>query len=192
MKKDSDLALVKSIQSNNEQAIDVLYNRYVKKLYNYFYYRVYDKATSEDLLSQTWFHIFDKIATFDIAKSENVSWWMYSIAHHKLVDHFRKKDVDYAIEFDDAVVWYDSRLLEKTDAKLLVEKIIETLKDIHPQAKDIVLMKIREWMTHAEIALALTISEANSKKIFSRSISYLQDHYSTIIPFICLLLIAHG
>lgn len=192
MTKDSDISVIVSIQSNDEQAIEILYNKYVKKLYNYFYYRVYDKATSEDLLSETWFHIFDKIPTFDTSKSENVSWWMYSIAHNKLVDYFRKQKPDYWIELDDSVIWYDSRLIEKVNANHLVEKITETLKDIHPHAKDVVLMKIWEWMSHWKIATALSISEANSKKIFSRSVKYLQENYADLIPFIYFILIYHG
>ena len=73
MHTDTDLTLIQLIKNNDEKATEDLYHKYVQKLYNYFYYRVYDKTICEELLSQTRFDIFDRIPSFDVDRSTNVS-----------------------------------------------------------------------------------------------------------------------
>lgn len=165
---------VTAMQQGDTNAGEDLYHAFIDKIYAYFYRRVYSKVLAEDLTSETFLAVFEQIEKFDPQRSTNVSWWIYRIAHNKLIDHRRKtKHTPVQLDEDWQATDYHPDLLEQTHAKHLIEKIGDLLSDMHPQAKQIVMMKLWEWMSHFEISNELQMKESNVRKIFSRSIKQL-------------------
>ncbi len=124
----SESQIIGRIQNGNLEEFGKLYDLYIKKIYDFIYYKTGHKQTAEDLTSQTFFKALKSINTFKISKIEketgeknnkilrdtNFSAWLYRIARNTVIDHHRtkketknldeltdiffEKDIDYDID----------------------------------------------------------------------------------------------
>ena len=53
--------LIAQLQSGQNQAFWILYDRYFQVIYNHIYYKTLNQALTEDIVSDTFFKAFDKI-----------------------------------------------------------------------------------------------------------------------------------
>jgi RNA polymerase sigma-70 factor (ECF subfamily) len=145
-----------------------LYDSYIKKIYNFLYYRTHHKETAEDLASLAFTKALEKIATFNPNKGK-FSTWLYQIARHCLVDHYRS--VVTTSDINDA--WdLPSNANTERDANIAIsmDKLKSYLHSLPARQRDIILMRVWDGLSHKEISEILGVSEANSKVAFSRAI----------------------
>jgi len=64
----SDNDLVKSIQQGKTDNFIQLYEKYVKKIFDFIFFKVGNKQDTEDLTSDTFLKAFDKIKSFNTTK----------------------------------------------------------------------------------------------------------------------------
>jgi len=57
---DEDLLLIKKYKSGQSDAFGLLYDRYFDKIYRYVYYKVLNKDTTEDLVSDIFLRLSKK------------------------------------------------------------------------------------------------------------------------------------
>ncbi len=85
---DSDSVWVADVlQSGN--GFDRLYMKYCEQIFRYHIARTGDKEEAQDLTSQTFIAALERLSSFRAEGS--FAAWLFSIAHHKLVDHYRRK-----------------------------------------------------------------------------------------------------
>jgi len=84
-----DNELMQRIQRNETGELGVLYERYKKNLFGFFYKITYDRDVSEDLVQDVFMKILKYRDSF--RGHGKFTTWMYSIAHNTGVDHFRKQ-----------------------------------------------------------------------------------------------------
>jgi RNA polymerase sigma-70 factor (TIGR02943 family) len=63
--------------------------RYANELYRYALTRVYDQATAEDLVSDTFLAAYRALKSFEQKSSEKT--WLYAILKNKIIDFQRKR-----------------------------------------------------------------------------------------------------
>ncbi|WP_067725400.1 RNA polymerase sigma factor SigX [Oceanobacillus damuensis] len=66
---------------------DKLYDNYHQDLFQYIFYMVKDKETTEDLIQEVYIKVLKSYANFKGESSEKT--WLFSIARHVTYDHFR-------------------------------------------------------------------------------------------------------
>jgi len=174
--------IVCKCQAGDFDPFGILYDIYVKKIYSYIYFRILNKEVAEDLTSDVFLKVLKNIKKFN--SKREFSPWIYTIAKNTLTDYFRARKFTKNIEN----VWgakdnFD--LLQKIDDKMKYEKIKEGMLQLNELQRDIIIMRVWEDMSHAEIAQALGISEQNCRVIFSRAVSKLKD----VIPLSLLILL---
>ena len=77
------------VAEGDRDALAALYERYMKRLYNYVYYRTHQRETAEDIVSDVFIHALEKVHTFD-PKRGNVSAWLYRITRNLTIETFQK------------------------------------------------------------------------------------------------------
>jgi len=112
--------------------------------------------------------------------------WIYKIARNTVIDHYRtqKKDKD----IDD--VWDlsgDEDVERDTDNKAELEKVEKYLKTITSDQRDIIVMRLWQGMSHAEIAEVLNKSESAVKVAYSRSMKDLRKNVDVLVALMLLL-----
>lgn len=146
-----------------------LYDAYIKKIYNYIYYRVQHKETAEDLTSHCFMKALENISKFD-EKKGTFSSWLYKIAKNLIADHFRtfKKIADIEDIWD---LSGNEDIEIDADTRMKVEKVKNYLQKLKPAHREIVIMRLWDDLSYKEIAAITGKNEGNCKMIFSRAVA---------------------
>lgn len=159
LSKESDEVLVKLYENGNDEAFDVLLDRYQKTVYGFILTLVCDVPTADDIFQDTFYKAIVGIRSHRYTETGRFQSWLIRIANNLIVDRHRRRDplVDVPTERD------QERLFNRED---LTEGNIEddyhntqTMSDIHemigrlpaPQ-QEVVRMRIYEKRSFKEIA----------------------------------------
>jgi len=95
----NDAELVKRLQQRDPEAVGVLMEQYADRLYNYAYYHSGDHFQAEDIVSETFTRVIEKIDGY-VLRDVPFKAWIFRIAHNLLVDHFRQRSKLKAVSLD--------------------------------------------------------------------------------------------
>lgn len=160
----SDNDLVKSIQQGKTENFVQLYEKYVKKIFDFIFFKVGNKQDAEDLTSDTFLKAFDKIETFDTKKNIQFSSWLYSIARNTTIDFFRQNHTDYP-----EYTWLEEQsveidMLQGIQDRDKLNQILQFLETLGTEKKEIFLLRVWNEMSYDEIA-HITGKTANTCKV---------------------------
>lgn len=186
MHLDSDEQLVSARLSGDAAAFGQLYERYIDRIYKYLYYRSFHKETAEDLTSQTFMRALERLSSYDVTKG-TFSAWIYRIARNLLIDHVRAvKPTAELADFSELL--RDTHDLTRTlEQKQQLEQIQAVLHRLTPEQQELLLLRIWDERSYAEIAMILEKSEASCKMAVSRALTALR----TSLPAATLALLIH-
>ncbi|XOB40888.1 MAG: RNA polymerase sigma factor [Candidatus Nealsonbacteria bacterium] len=169
----------------NRDNFGQLYDKYIKKIFNFIYYKTHHKETAEDLTSDTFIKALNKLDRFDESKG-SFSTWIYQIARNTVIDFYRTKK--NSINIDD--IWdlsTDEDILRDLDTAKRLEDVKEYLKTLKSEQREIVILRVWEGMSYKEISEAMGKSEASCKMAFSRTIKILKEQMPLSV-FVAMLL----
>ena len=172
-------------QKGNLEAFGSLYDLHVKKIYNFLYYRVYDRDLAEDLTSIAFTKAIENIKKFNPEKGQFSS-WLYKIAQNSLIDNARttKKSVSIDEGFDKSD---EDRSLESSiDSKERLKKVQKYLETLSEEHQEIVKLRVWDGLSYKEIAEITGKTEGSAKVMFSRVIAKIQKE----MPLLIVLMVA--
>lgn len=180
-----DVKLAQKYQQWDTEIFTEIYEKYVDGIYKFIYLKVYDKHLAEDICQDVFIKALDKLSDFKIDSKGTLKSWLYTIAYHKVVDTYRKKKDTVDIE---AVLntWKDTDIHKLIDDKDKLKEVIAYIKKLKPEHRDVIFMRVWEWLSYKEISEITGMSTDNCKKIFSRTCKKLNEHF---ILFIFLLIL---
>lgn len=152
-----------------------VYKEYFSKIYNYMFYKVLNKETAEDLTSEFFIKLLDKLNTFDESKA-NLNTWLYTIAKNSVTDYFRVHKVNVSVDDEenpiDLPVDYEleKNIIKSEDRKALYEALT-TLDD---KTRKLLSLKYFFDMSVREIANNTGINESTVSTICLRGIEKLK------------------
>ncbi|MDD5189942.1 MAG: sigma-70 family RNA polymerase sigma factor [Dehalococcoidales bacterium] len=155
------------------------YEQYLPKIFQYVSYRIGDKDMAQDLTSQVFEKAITKYDTYD-EKKASFATWIYSIAYHTLIDHYRArgKKQDYIRQtMVEVTIDYTSPEEEVTHRED-IKKLRLCLTRLKDSEREIVTMKFSGEMTNREIARILGLSESNVGVILCRAVRKLRDEFT--------------
>lgn len=174
--------LIEHSQRGDSNAFGHLYDRHVRTIYDFIYYKTRHKETAEDLTSQTFFKALKSIGSVDPTRS--IISWLYKIAHNSVLDHYRTTkhmgDIDDCYDLKD-----DTDTVSELDNAEEVKKVKEYLHTLTPTERDIIIMRVWQELSYKEIAEIIGKTEANCKMIYSRTLKKLK----TLVPVALFLLL---
>jgi RNA polymerase sigma-70 factor (ECF subfamily) len=88
MASESDRLLVEQIRAGDPRAWDSLIVRYEGRLLAFVERRLRDRATSEDVVQETFIGFLNSLPNYDAARE--LQTYLFTIASHKLTDHLRR------------------------------------------------------------------------------------------------------
>jgi len=162
-----------------------IYDKYVRKIYDFIYYRTLDKEISEDLVGDIFLKIIKNFDSFSWNTEKDLSNWMYRIAHNTLIDYYRTNKAE--LQLDE--IWdipYEKNLTGYIDNNSKLDEVLNYLERIDKSHKDILIMRIWDDLSYKEISEITWKSVDNCKKIVSRVISQLESNIAFL--FIILLI----
>lgn len=158
----TDNELMHRIQRNETAELGVLFERYKKNLFGFFYKITYDRDISEDLVQDVFMKILKYRDSF--RGYGKFTTWMYSIAHNTSVDHFRKQNRYFTTE--DPEIFNslktggeDMSALREEEADLLNRAMLR----LDPEKREILILSKIDGLRYKEMGSILDCS-ANTVK----------------------------
>ncbi|MEO8755331.1 MAG: RNA polymerase sigma factor [Casimicrobiaceae bacterium] len=124
---DSDEALMLAYGAGRAAAFDVLYARHKGGVYRYLLRHCRNAGTADELFQDVWMNAIRVRATY--VPTAKFTTWLYTLAHHRLVDHWRAAGQAKFTSIDD-----DTDADGDGDARSLVEAIPGAGRD-EPEAR---------------------------------------------------------
>lgn len=156
----------------DEQVYHDIYTAEVEKLRNHLYYKSGDLVIAEDLAQDSFIKLWKKCAE---VVYETVLGFVYTVANHLLIDHFRAKKV--ALKFDkpeqSEIDHEDPYFVMRTEE--FREKIEEVISDLPEGQREAFLMNRIDKLTYKEIAERLDISTTAVEKRMSKALLKLKS-----------------
>src|SRR6516162_735110 len=88
MSSESDRLLIEQIRRADPQAWENMIARYEGRLLAFVQRRLHDRATSEDVVQETFIGFLNSLPHFDDRRE--LQTYLFTIASHKLTDHLRR------------------------------------------------------------------------------------------------------
>ncbi len=160
-------------------AFGQIYDAYVRKIYRFIYFKVASAELAEDLTSET----FLKAWQYLMEKREvpHLQALLYTVARNVVIDHYRAAaHLQADIPLDEAVANEltsagSEKLLKDVEAGIDMMKVLEKLRGLKDEYREVVVMKYLDELTTSEIATALGKTQANVRVILHRATKALGD-----------------
>lgn len=85
----SDEFLMLAYAKGDTTAFETLYRRYKDPIYRYLLRQCGNPASAEELFQDIWLRIVNARQKYTVKSSFRT--WLYQIAHHRLIDHYRRQ-----------------------------------------------------------------------------------------------------
>ena len=83
----TDSELIKAFKEGDPGALDELIGRHKERLYAYLLRLSRDRDAADDLLQEVFIKVIKKLGSY--GEREKFSAWLFTVAHHAVMDHFR-------------------------------------------------------------------------------------------------------
>jgi len=183
----NDLEIIERCKKWDYSDFWILYNKYIDKIYKFIYIKTYNKEVSEDLTSDTFFKVLNKIDLINTSWEYTFNSWIYKIAYNNVIDFYKSKKEELNIE-DIYDIKADDNLWNNIDNKEKLKEVFEYIKWLKQEHRDILIMRLWENLSYNEISKITWKSVDNCKKIFSRNMKNLNENI-TITLLILLFII---
>ena len=174
----SDIALMKAVKEGKTEKLALLFERYQKPLFGYFYHLTQNRQSSEDLVQNTFYRILKYKDNFNA--QSNFKAWVYSIARNNAFDYFKKnKNEHHAEEID---FWQDklpesSSIVEQITTKEEVTMLHHALNKLSTEKKEVLILSKFQGLKYKEIGVILNCSENAVKVKVYRALESLKKIY---------------
>jgi RNA polymerase sigma-70 factor (ECF subfamily) len=175
----------KLMKQADEKLFAHAYDTYAERIYQFIYFKTYHRETAEDLTSHTFLKAFENFDRFDPARG-SMSAWLYQIARNLVIDHYRSRKSTVSVhDIWDLASAEDVQV--DVENKVRLEKLQSVIRQLPPEQRDIIIMRVWQELPYKEIALIMGKSEASLKMMYSRTIARLKEHVALV--FIVILII---
>ncbi|HLE29253.1 MAG TPA: sigma-70 family RNA polymerase sigma factor [Anaerolineales bacterium] len=174
-----DEAALVARAKQDAEAFGLLYERYVKKIYNYVYYRTGNEHDAEDLTARVFVRAMAHLHHYD-DRGLPFSAWLYRIAHNLLANWHRDQGRRKVFPLDQLPVhdWRDLRSEAPeamTESREERERLLRAIRQLPGERQQLLILKFVERLSNAEIGAILQRSEGAVKSLYHRTLLSLRD-----------------
>ncbi|MFQ3567564.1 MAG: sigma-70 family RNA polymerase sigma factor [Aggregatilineales bacterium] len=171
----SDEHLAKKAQLGDRDAFFELYERYLRRVYN----RVKSKVPEhdvEDVTQEIFIAVVRSLENYE--QRSRFSTWLYTIVSRQIADYYRHrgrkgKPVAGEITVETMANLSSTTEQERADQRLLIRSALASVAEHY---QEIILMRLADGLTFAEIAEQRGQSPEAVKSLYRRAIQAVRDH----------------
>lgn len=164
---------------SDREVFGILYERHVRRIYNYVYYRTGSTADAEDLTARTFFQALNNLHRYQV-QGVPFSAWLFRIAHNLVANWHRDTGRHRATSTDGIVEVASDGITPHQSAEAAEEQreLHRTIRRLAPDRQQLLVLKYVEQMSTEEIAQVMGRSEGAVKALLHRTIKSLRDEMS--------------
>ncbi len=156
---------------NNDLVFEQVYKQYYGAIYNHIYRKVNCQGVVPELTNDVFLEAIDSLSF--LQKEQNVSAWLYRIAHNKMVDFYRKKKIKSILLSQIPFLQIIDSEINQPEFEFEKNKIrdsIETaLHNISEKYRRILRLHYEEGLSIKKIAVILNLSFKATESLLFRA-----------------------
>jgi RNA polymerase sigma-70 factor (ECF subfamily) len=165
---DSELVLA---AQQNPSAFQPIYQKWLKPIYRYFYFRVENEKDAEDLTSQVFLKVYEDLPRY--RSKGSFSAWIFTIAHARMVDFFRKATREQKLEKADYTA-NSSDLLTMVVHSNEIDELLALLHKMTEEEQELIRLRFFGELSYREIGEILNRKEDAVRKSVTRLLDQMQ------------------
>ena len=169
-----DAELLRAYVAGDSHAFAQLYDRYDQACFQFIRRMLRGGDAAEDLHQETWLAVAKSAADFDPRKASFPA-WLFTIARHKVWDHFRRQKVaPLASGQEDAAMMVPDpgqTPLEQVVSRELAERLVSAVEALPLEQRGAFIMFAQAGLSLEEIARAtgVAVETAKSRLRYARA-----------------------
>ena len=168
------------VKEGENQKLGLLYERYKKRLFGFFYQMNKDANLSEDLVQNVFIRVLKYKHTF--SEESKFITWLFQIARNANYDNYKKQAKRRTEDFDKAsfAIANDSDLeneIEELENKSTLKKALDLLA---PEKKEILILSKLKELKYKEVGEIIGCTEGNTRIKVYRALTELKDIFLTL------------
>jgi RNA polymerase sigma-70 factor (ECF subfamily) len=164
----ADETLVDQVQNGEWGAFDVLYQRYLPRVYNRLRALI-PQEDVEDMTQEVFLAVVRSLDSFE--RDSAFSTWLYALVNHKVSDYYRRRrkhdGLKHAIDSQEARVLSRDPWPSEED-RTLVKQVLVCLPERY---QEVLLLRFAEGLSFKEVAQVLDLSLEATKSLYRRAIA---------------------
>ena len=164
---DGDEALMLAYAGGDAHAFDRLYARHRGGSYRYFLRSLSDAGVAQELFQDLWMSVIRAREAYQ--PQAKFSTWLYTMAHNRLIDHYRRSNVVRLVAFDDpddeesAIPDPAPGPEEHAAARHAARQLLELVAQLPAAQREAFLLQAEGGLSLSEIAVATGAGEETVK-----------------------------
>jgi RNA polymerase sigma-70 factor (ECF subfamily) len=172
--------LVARGQQGDRDALEELYLIHFDRIYSYLHVSVGNRHDAEDLTTQTFLKMLEKIGSFKW-QSAPFSAWLFRIAHNLAMDHFRASRRWQPEEEVPEPTGEEEPSAELTAMQSIGrESMLKLIEHLSPEQQQVLTLKFVFNLPNAEVAAILDKTEGAIKSLQHRALVSLQKQIAQL------------
>ena len=180
-------------RGGNQEALGLLYDAYLPRLYRYCLSRVGNETDAEDLAEEIFLKVLGAIDGFQWqptgrapgAAAGRIPFgaWLFRIAHNHVVSFHRRAATRGPVsELSEAIRDHLRGPEELTELKLTVEEVFIAVRELPEAQRDVIMLRFASGLSVAETAAALGKHETNVKVLQHKGVQRLKRMLNGATP----------
>ncbi len=163
---------VRASQKGETDAFGVIYDAMADRIYRFILFRIQHRETAEDLTHTTFLKAWENINGYKEFPEAKFSTWLFQIAYHTVIDHYRKKRDEIGIDsLGDAIA------IVPNNASTLqeVRTLIDGFRRLSPDYRSVLQLRLIEGFPVEETARILKRSPVATRVLQHRALRRLRQ-----------------
>lgn len=165
-----DEELMNRYRDGDAHAFEVLYTRHKGPLYRYLLRQCGAAALAEELFQDVWMKLIRARERYE-ARAKFTT-WLYTLAHHRVIDHYRRQAAGVPISYDDDP---DDPLIEQVpdsevrepdnelDRRRLGQRLLEQIAALPEAQREAFLLREESGLSLEQIAEVTGVNTETAK-----------------------------
>ncbi|MEM6696796.1 MAG: RNA polymerase sigma factor [Bacteroidota bacterium] len=173
----NDNTIMLKVKAGDLDQLGLLFERYHRVLFQFFYNIHHDRLASEDLVQNVFERVLKYRARF---RGEGAfKQWLFSIARNVSHDYY-KKSIPH--QSDDLEYWKNVLPEEEKNTWSEEKQLLRiAMQRLDPKKRELLTLSKLEGWRHQEIAALLGYSEGSIKVLIFRALKDLKKEYAKLI-----------
>ena len=174
----SDHSLMLKVKRGDVDKLSLLYQRYSRRVFGFFYRLTSDGATSEDLVQNVYMRILQYKHTY--SEQGQFETWIFHMARNIHIDYYKKNS---RYSWQENMTDWETKLKDENNAEVATSKndemnmLRQALQSLAPEKRELIEMTRFQKLKYQQVAELLGTSESAIKVRVHRILKELKQAY---------------
>jgi len=165
--------LIRRAKNGDARAFSEIYDEHQPAIYRYICCRVGNDAVAEDLTSEVFVKLVEKIDTYTY-RGRPLLAWLYTIARNLVNDHHRQRGRADVVGLDESLPGDFDDPEQAADRVLDRERLAQALEELTEDQRQVIILRFFEELDNRTVAQVLDKSYGAVKALQHRGLAALR------------------